>query len=107
MPGKQSEIPPFENRKGRGSLICGSAQFKKGRASLPGAPSFRVLCGRVGCTDLVLILQDCLHSDHREMRISAARHKNKKGGAKAPPDVNALSLESLYVLRLKALRPLD
>src|SRR5436305_14124655 len=33
--------------------------------------------------------------------------QNKKGEAKAPPDVNALPLESLYVLRLKALRPLD
>src|SRR5436305_11872397 len=33
--------------------------------------------------------------------------QNKKGEAKAPPEVNALPLESLYVLCLKALRPLD
>src|SRR3954468_16510267 len=40
------------------------------------------------------------------MRMQAARLK-KKERPTASPDVNALPLESLYVLRLKALRPLD
>jgi hypothetical protein len=49
----------------------------------------------------------CLYVGHRQSMQCSPPSKRKKGEAKAPPDVNALPLESLYVLRLKALRPLD
>src|SRR5205807_9596123 len=49
---------------------------------------------------LQLIRAECVPPQNK-------KRQNKKGEAKAPPDANALPLESLYVLRLKALRPLD